>query len=366
MDMLEPSTGSHRVKKTVIFLIIALALVASACAEGESNAVRGDDSKTVAETSTTTSPAPDTAVTSSTGPETSTTTSTTSTTMVTSQETSEVQALFASIKSDADITSARVEGTFEVTGLDQQESGLSEMTMVFSTAFNAATGDSSMLMDMSSMADAIEADPADPFAEFGASMLGEMEFRQIGDRGYVRAEFFSMMLGNETPWISMPADEGADFATGLESGPTDPHEVLGSYEGSAAGVEDLGEESVNSTTATHYRVSIDATGIMEELSPDERVELETSGLLAFGIFPIDLWITDEGYLVRMILEIDGSEAESPDGQFGTMKLTFDMYDINGPVVIEEPPASEVTAIEDLELGEFGFGDVDLEFTADEL
>ncbi|MGB5656449.1 MAG: hypothetical protein WBN35_07545, partial [Acidimicrobiia bacterium] len=115
-------------KKTVIFLIIALALVASACAEGESNAVRGDDSKTVAETSTTTSPAPDTAVTSSTGPETSTTTSTTSTTMVTSQETSEVQALFASIKSDADITSARVEGTFEVTGLDQQESGLSEMT----------------------------------------------------------------------------------------------------------------------------------------------------------------------------------------------------------------------------------------------
>jgi len=364
-DVLDPSTGSLRVKKTVMFLIIALALVASSCAEGEPVAVAGDDAKSAAEPSTTTSPALDTTVTTTTSLETSTTTtattSTTSTTVVTSEESSEVQALFASIKSDADIASARVEGAFEITGLDEQEAGLSEMTMVFSTAFNAATGDSSMLMDMSSMADAIEADPADPFAELGASMLGEMEFRQIGDRGYVRAEFFSMMLGNETPWISMPAEDGADFATGLESGPTDPHEVLDSYEGAAATVEDLGVESVNGTTATHYRVSIDATGLMEELSPDERAELEASGLLAVGVLPIDLWITEEGYLVRMILEIDGSQAASPDGEFGTMKLTFDMYDINGPVVIEEPPASEVTAIEDLDFGGFEF-----EFAGEEL
>ena len=298
--------------KTVMFLILALALVASACAEGQSTAVERDEAKSVPETSTTTSSAPGTTVTTSTSVAT-TTTAPTSTTVVTSEEPSEVQALFASIKTDDDITSARVEGTFEVTGLDEQEAGLSEMTMAFSTAFNAATGDSSMLMDMSSMADAIEADPADPFAEFGAAMFGEMEFRQIGDRGYVRADFFSMMLGNETPWISMPADDGADFATGLESGPTDPHEVLDSYEGAAATVEDLGVESVNGTTATHYQVFVDATGLMEELSPDERAEFEESGLLAVGTFPIDLWITEQGYLVRMILEIDGSQAAFAPG-----------------------------------------------------
>jgi hypothetical protein len=62
----------------------------------------------------------------------------------------------------------------------------------------------------------------------------------------------------------------------------------------------------------------------------------------------------------MILEIDGSEAVSPEGEFETMKLTFDMYDVNGPVVIEEPPASEVTAIEDLDFGGFDFGELDLE------
>jgi hypothetical protein len=280
--------------------------------------------------------------------------------VVATEELTEAQVLLASIKTDADITSARIEGTIEVSGLDEQEAGLSEITMTFSTAFNAVTGDSSMLMDMSSMADALEVDPADPFAEFGAGMLGETEFRQVGDRGYIRAEFFSMMLGNETPWISMPADEGAEFATGLESAPTDPHEILGSYDDAAASVENLGEEPVNGTSATHYRVSIDTAALMDELSADERAELEESGLPAIGVLPIDLWITADGYLVRMILEIDGSAAESPDGEFGAMKLSFDMHDINGPVVIEEPPASETTAIEDLELGEFDF-----EFTGED-
>ena len=94
---------------------------------------------------------------------------------------------------------------------------------------------------------------------------------------------------------------------------------------------------------------------MEELSADERAEAEASGLLAIGVLPIDLWITDEGYLVRMILEIDGTEAASPEGEFESMKLTFDMYDINRPVVIEVPPAGDVTAVEDLDMGGFGVG-----------
>lgn len=362
IDGLDPSTGSPRVKKTVIIVMIALALVASACAEDGSIADGGVASKSVAETGTTTPPDPATTTTATTTSTTEApTTEETTTTLVTSEEMTEVQALFASIKTDADITSARVEGSIEVTGLDEQEAGLSEVAMVFSTAFNATTGDSSMLMDTSSMADALETDPADPFAEFGASMLGEIEFRQVGDRTYMRADFFNMMLGNETAWISMPAEDGADFATGFESSPTDPHQVLGTYDGAAATAEDLGEEAVNGTTAIHYRVSVDATGLMEELSAEERAELEESGLLAIGILPIDLWITEEGYLVRMILEVDGSEAQSPDGEFETMKMTFDMYEINGPVVIEEPPASEVTSVEDLESDGF-----DVSFTGEEL
>lgn len=358
-------------RKTFTIVMIALTVVASACADGGSTADRDVAPKAASETSATTVPEPTPTVAPSTttptpAPSTTAPTPAPSTTVVTSEELNEAQALLASIKSDADITSARIEGAFEVFGLSEQEAGLSEFEMVFSSAFNSTTGDSSFLMDMSSMAAAVEPDPDDPFAELGAAMFGVTEVRQVGDRAYVRAGFFSMMFGNETPWISMPAEDGADFATDFDSGPTDPHEVLGSYEGAAATVEDLGVESVNGTTATHYRIAVDAVKLADELSPDERAELEESGLLAIGVQPIDVWITDGGYLVRMILEIDGSEVASADGEFDAMKLTFDMYDINGRVVIEEPPAGEVTAIEDLDFGEFGFGDFDFEFIAEEL
>lgn len=339
-------------KKTATIAILALALIASGCAASESVEGQVAESKPAAVTSTTTAAEPATTTTSTTQapPADSTTT-----TAVDTGELSEVDALFASIKSNDEITSGRVEGTISITGLDEQEGGPSEVSMAFSTAFDLATGNSSFLMDTSSLAEGAPTDPDDPFAELGAAMLGEMEFRQVGDRGYMRAGFFSLMLGSETEWLSMPADDGAEFATGFEAAPTDPHEVLGTYDGAAGDVEDLGEESVNGTTATHYRITVDATGLLEELSAEERAEAEASGVLAIGVLPIDLWITDGGYLVRMIIEIDGTEAESLEGEFETMKLAFDMYDINRPVAIDAPPASQVTAVEDLEMGGFDFG-----------
>lgn len=346
-------------KKLVTIAIVALALVASGCAEADSVAGEIAASKPAAETTTTTPPAPPTTTTTSTTP--APVPEDTTTTVVESGELTEVDALLASIKTDAELTSARVEGTISVTGLEGQESDPSEVTLVFSTAFDASTGDSSMLMDTSSVIAGLPEDSEDPMAELGAAMLGEMEFRQIGDRAYVRAEFFNMMFGSETKWISMPADDGAEFSTGLESTPTDPHQVLSAYEGAAATVDKFGVETVNGASASHYRISVDATGFMDELSAEERAEVEASGLLAIGVLPIDLWITEEGYLVRMILEIDGTGAASPEGEFESMKLTFDMYDINRSVVIEAPPAGEVTAVEDLDIGGFGVG-----LTADDL
>ena len=353
MDLSVLQQGSSRVKKTAATAILALALIASGCAASESVDGQVAESKPAVETSTTVAAEP--AATSTTSTTQAPAVESTTTTAVDKGELSEVDALLASIKTGDEITSGRVEGTISMTGLDGSEGGPSDITMAFTTAFDTATGNSSMLMDTSSLVEGMETDPDDPFAEIGAAMLGEMEFRQVGDRGYMRAGFFSLMLGNETEWISMPADDGGDFATDFEAAPTDPHELLGTYEGAAADVEDLGEESVNGTTATHYRVSIDATAFLAELSAEERAEAEASGVLAIGILPIDLWITDEGYLVRMILEIDGSDVESADGKFESMKLSFDMFDINRSVSIEAPPANQVTAIEDLEMGGFDFG-----------
>ena len=91
------------------------------------------------------------------------------------------------------------------------------------------------------------------------------------------------------------------------------------------------------------------------MTEQERAELEASGLFANGIIPMDIWVSDDGYTIRMVLEIDGTGIDAPpEEQFGTMRMVYDMFDVNQPVVIDPPPASEVTDVEDLDGSFFGF------------
>ena len=332
-------------------------LVASGCAAGETGVGATSDtdgsSTTIADTEqpTTTLVAENT---------TSTVTETTvasaeTTTTASNGDLTEAAALLASLESMADLASGRMEGSIELTGLKDDGSGLTDMSMLFSTAFDAATGNSSFLMDMSSLEDAVDVDPDDPFAALAAGLMGEMEFRQVDDRMYAKAGFFNLMFGADAEWISMPVEDGEQLASGFEAAPTDPSEFIGVYEGANAVVEGFGPETVNGTTAMHYRITFDTTEWINELSADERDEIDESGLLAAGNLPIELWITDDGYLVRMIVEVDGTAAQSVDGEFETMRLSYDLFDINGTVTIEAPPASQVVDIEDLEVGGFDFG-----------
>lgn len=316
--------------------LLAAALVLSACSPADT----AEDTTTTAAEATTSAAA-----------ETTTTTAPTTTTTPPEADNAELEVLMASL-SQSEITSGRMEGSIEMTGLDATEAGVSEIVILFSTAFDNETGNSSFLMDMSSMADAIDIDETDPFAGMAAGFLGEMEFRQIGDRVFMKFPLFTAMFGAETEWVSMPAEESEDFTTGFESVPSDPNEVLDAYREADATVEDLGTETVNGVQATHYKITFDLEEM--ELTPQERAELEASGIFAEGVVPMDLWISEQGYMVRMRLEIDGTGLDvAPEEAFEKMIMTYDMVDINQPVTIEEPPASEVTDIEDLE--GLGFG-----------
>jgi hypothetical protein len=262
--------------------------------------------------------------------------------------------ILASLDAGTTITSGRIEGSIEMAGLDEATAGVSEAVILFSTSFDTVSGDNSFSMDMSSLAGSIETDESDPFSGLAAGMLGEMEARQIGDRVFLRFPFFTAMLGSDTDWVSMPADQGQEFTSGFETMPTDPNEVLGEFGDAGATVDDLGVETVNGVEATHYRISLD-TGEMD-LTPSEKADLEASGLFVDGVIPLDLWISDDGYMVRMVMEIDGSGIDAPpEESFDTMTLRYDLFDINGDIVIEEPPASEVTAVEDLEGLDLGLG-----------
>jgi len=256
-----------------------------------------------------------------------------------------------------------MEGSTEVIGLDTGAS-TTDASIAFATAFDASTGDGSVLIDFSGFAAGFDVegagtDPDDPFAGLAASLAVPMEFRQVGDRVYARTPLFGAMFGIDTEWVSMPADDGQDFASGFEVVPSDPSVVLDAYEGADATVVDLGSETVNGVEATHYLVTFDTAAMVAQMSPEERADFEASGIFADGEVPLDLWISTEGHVVRMILDIDGSTIEGPDGEtFERMRVRYDAYDINGDVRIEAPAPSAVTEIESLGLGDmdFDFGD----------
>jgi hypothetical protein len=323
---------------------LAAALVVSACAAGEVSSSESSSTTTVAFRDT---PA--------TSPESSTTTSESPPpTLTADSATDEITALLATLDASAASSSGRIEGSFTVTGVDEA-TGLTEATITFSSAFDTESGNGSFSIDMSSLAAAVEDSPVDSFAGLSALFAEAIEFRQVGDRAYARVPFFGEMLGVDTEWISMPAEDGGAFASGLETVPSDPAEVLDAYEGADATVANLGTEAVNGVEATHYRITFDTARMVDELTDEERAELEASGIFADGSIPIEVWISSDGYLIRLVLEIDASSADLPPEQsFETMVVRYDVFDIGSNVVVVAPPEEDVTPIEEVAPGSINF------------
>jgi hypothetical protein len=329
-------------------LAIALGLAAAACGQGAA-----PDTQAAAPSSTTGAPATTTTTepptTTSAGPATTTTASPTTTT--TEPPSGELATLQLALSSSAEISSGRMEGAMEFIGMETPD-GPIDLSMAFGGAFNDATESFSFYMDMSGLIEAMGDEEIPPELE---GLFDEMEMRQIGDRAYLKFGFFTMLLGSETPWIAMPADEGGDTAGGFTgTSPGNPAELLGAFDEAGATVEDLGTETVNGVVATHYRAVFDMEALLEFATPEERAELEAMGPLPEDFMPMDIWVSADGLVVRFSMEIDGTGIEAPPGEgFERIIMRYDLFDWGADVVIEPPPADEVTNIEDIE-DIFGF------------
>ncbi len=326
-------------KRTMFLVLAALALVGAACGGGAE-----------AETTTTSSPL---ATTSATTEPTTTTTEPTTTTeaTTTSAATSEaLESLRASLSRTGEADSGRLEGSFEIIGIE----GFPGRSFVlpFSGAFDNGNRNFSFVMDMSSLAGQM----GDEIPEGFEDLLGDMEVRQIGETTYIKFPLFNMFFGAQTEWVSAPSDEAAsatgDFASATPSNPSD---FLREFEKADGTVEEIGRETVRGVETTRYRVVFDMETLLEQATPEQRAEIEAQGPLPLDELPMDIWTSDDGLVYRYQIDIDGSAVETAPGEgFESMVMTFEMYDYGEPIVIEAPPADEVTDIESLE-GAFGGG-----------
>jgi hypothetical protein len=333
------------VTRRISIVFTVLVLVVSACANGDTTSDDTGASDTSSTSATTTAAAAPTTAPSPT----TTDAPATTTSAAANAESDEITALRAAFAASADVTSGRMEGSIEISGLDASE-GLAEIVMPFGGSFDNESGDSSFYMDMSGMAAA--AGDEIP-AEFD-DLFGEMEVRQIGETSYVKFPFFGMFLGAETPWISMPADESDPTGGFAMTSPGNPSEILGSFEDAGATVEVIGAEAVNGVSATHYRVIFDTETLLAEATPEELERLEEQGPIPIDELPMDVWISEDGLVVRFIMEMDGDSIDTEPGEgFEHMSMRYDMFELNSPIVIDPPPPGEVTDVDDLEFA-FGF------------
>lgn len=323
--------------RRISFMFAVLVLVVSACANGSGPAddAVADGGESVSGTTTTASTMPE-------APETTTTTAPGS-------DSSEMETLRAAFVRSADVTSGRMEGSIEVTGLDPSQ-GITEMAIPFGGAFDNVTGDFSFYMDMSGVAAAADEEIPPEFA----GLFGESEVRQIGDVVYVKFPFFNVFLGAETPWIAMPADESDPTGGFTMTSPGNPSEILGSFEDAGATVEVIGTETVNGVETTHYRAVFDTEALLAQATAEERERLEAQGPIPTDVMPMDVWISDDGLVVRFVMEIDGDSVDAEPGEgFDQMLMRYDLFGLNTDIIIDPPPPSEVTEVGDLEPS-FGF------------
>ena len=278
--------------------------------------------------------------TSQTGPDATTGAAATATTLSKIDTSNPRQALAAAIARSSEVTSGRLEGSFQMIGVeDLPGDGTVEMT--FSGAFDNETGAFSFSMDLSSL---LAAAPSDEIPPGFADLFGEMEVLTVGDTTYMKFPFLTQMLGADTEWVSFPADANAAAAGGFGGvTPSNPADLLSAFGGLDADIEDLGRETVRGVETTHYRILVDGATLLAQADPEQRAELEQLGALPGAQLPIDFWIGDDGLVRRFVMDLDAASLEVDQGQgFERMVVTFELFDLGEPVNLVPPPADQVT------------------------
>ncbi|MDQ2650581.1 MAG: hypothetical protein M3Z03_13665 [Actinomycetota bacterium] len=185
----------------------------------------------------------------------------------------------------------------------------------------------------------------------GARMAEGSDFILDGLAIYWRHPFSLEVLGIEG-WIGGLGIDRATVAE-LTQDPAvgfDPAAVAELLRG-ADRLEHEGKDDVRGVQAERHRTTIDLDDVLDRVHPDrqEAVGRQLDDVAAvleqFGPPSADrsvdalVWLTDDGDLVRLELEVPVADGVFGDG--ASMRGVLDLYDYGAPIVIEVPDPAEV-------------------------
>jgi hypothetical protein len=161
--------------------------------------------------------------------------------------------------------------------------------------------------------------------------LGRMNVVQIGDRG-----FFQLPNGRADAaghhWVAVTVP-GASAQAAL--GGQDPMAFF-KLLADPDEVKTVGEEEVNGTQTTHYRVKLDPRRVSELGAKALGTTVPPGATDKIDDLDMDVWLDEDNRprRMRMALEQDG---------FG-FGMTFNLLDYDRPVTVTEPAADDVTTV----------------------
>jgi len=182
-----------------------------------------------------------------------------------------------------------------------------------------------------------------------------MDERILGTTIYMRSAVLSQSIPDSRPWLKLDLErfgkqQGIDFAALMDSGTSDPTQVLTYLDATSHTVVNLGHATVDGVATTHYHADIDlskAMRVMVARAPagqrkavrsTYRNLLQETGTTSY---PVDVWVDADGYVREMHMSVPMPVSQS------SMDMTMKLSHFGAPVHITPPPASQVTDLASL-------------------
>lgn len=177
----------------------------------------------------------------------------------------------------------------------------------------------------------------DTFEAGGQSIADGVKMRMLDDVMYMSLGELTQSLGGE--WIKIDTSESGQFGELSDAFSQQDPRVQMRLLASAADAQVVGTETIDGVETTHYAATLDVNDLAEVagLSSDELKALK-DGFTKAGVDAVDydVWV-DSDFRPRQIKVNVPSSA-------GELELTMGITDINSPVKISAPPASDVVEL----------------------
>lgn len=251
----------------------------------------------------------------------------------------------------AEVKTQKIAMTMTMKGLP----AAGDVTISYDGAFDNEAGRGTLKMDLGGLLGSV--------GSLGSSGSGEdmgrIEMVMDGDTVYLQSPLFSMLGGNEKPWLKVAANDLSEGGSSLGgSMQTDPGAFLDFLKGAGGELETVGREDVRGESTTHVRTDLDIAQLMKDSSASERADMERqlNGLGGAGEalrkIPAEAWVDDNGYVrkFQMTFDLTGfAEGEAGMGA-ALMTMEIEMYDFNEPVTITVPDPAQVGELNSSLLG----------------